>query len=201
MFLDAALKELSELTKSEGSRTQDELIRRLKVSLQTIKGPNEELPLLDQLDAAYKARHLTRLRLSGVKLDRDTLLQVASDSLLGVKLLDVEPELIESRAEALFKSSKVKAGDTLMIAGSKENIQILEAIARICISAGVNFMIDIENAKLTAALLNGSDQRGRHALANEKTLNHVMQPKVEARSAPASDVEFDQDATGFFYGR
>lgn len=157
------------------------------------KMPDEDV-LFEAMDTIYQTRNLIRLAISGIQPDQLQLDNAAEDSLLDFESLPVDPELIKGLAEKLYTSAKVRKGETLVMAGAKENIQIFAAIARLATADGVNFYLDIHNGELEAILLNSADDEGLAALAKEKKeLYDEAKAKIEARSNPSPDAGYEAD--------
>lgn len=163
---------------------------RIDQALQGIRTIDIEKDLRKGIDEVYKARNLIRLLLSGIKIEGDMLTKIADDSLENVELIPVEQELIESLAKQLYKSANTKEGDALVIRGSPKNIQILEAIARLCIKDGMKFIFDFVNNDIEAILINKSEDEGIDRLAEEEmSLYKGINKRVTARNT--IDVKFD----------
>jgi aminopeptidase len=150
LVLDNVRSGLAELS----SKTEGPLKDTLDIVLHKLDHSEEEESLLSQMDAVYQARNLVRLAISGITIDDARLVQFANDSLQNVESLGIRPELIKSLAKSIFEAKKPAVGETIVIAGSKRNIEILEEIARLCVANGSNFIIDIRNDELDAVLVN-----------------------------------------------
>jgi len=157
--------------------------------------PLREQPLREQMDAAYQARNLIRLMLSGIEIDSERLVKIADDSLTTVEPLKTARSSIESLAEQLYKAKRNrpdKPGETIVIAGAARNIEILEEIARLCIADGINFILDISKDKLDAIMINAADDEGIARLGKEKT-DTYKPAKTALVVGSLSTTEFDQD--------
>ncbi|MEK7086042.1 MAG: aminopeptidase, partial [Patescibacteria group bacterium] len=166
-----------------------------------------DLSLREGMDAAYKARNLIRLMISGISIYDERLVQIADDSLMGTESLGIKPELIEGLAKSLYEAKKTKSGETIAITGAKRNIEILEAIARLCIADGVNFVIDVSNGDIDAVMINNADDGGLQRLGEERVkLYEPVKTKLEARSASSAQLDTAQNvkyakALGPYYKR
>lgn len=155
---------------------------------------NPELSLREGMDAAYKARNLIRLMISGIEVDNERLVQIADDNLEN-ESLGIAPSLIEGLAKSLYEAKKPKPGETIAITGAKRNIEILEAIARLCIADGVNFVIDVSNGEIDAIMINNADDEGINRLGAERVkLYEPVKIKLEARSASSAQVNSAQNS-------
>jgi len=147
----------------------------------------EEKDLKPILDQIYKFRNMLRTALSGVQLDDDQLTRVEDEKLFDEsEKLPVAHELILSIAERLFNSSKAKKGDTIVVAGSKRDSQVILEVAKLCFKNGVNFTLDVEPDALNHMIMNNANDEGLSELANEKTrLYEGVGIQIVARSNPA----------------
>ncbi len=136
-----------------------------EISLKAQASP--ETSLREQMEAVYQIRNLMRLAVSGIEVDGERLLKFANDDLQEVENLAVDPELVRNLAKIMFKASKAKKGETIMICGTKQNFQVLEEIARVCLEEGVNFRIDMNDQQLKADLVNNASPEGLENLAKE----------------------------------
>ncbi len=144
-------------------------------------------------NTAYQARNLIRIMLSGVSAS-DVSPKLVEDSLDKLEPLPVSPELVSSIAEQIYKGSKAKEGDRIIIVGAKRNVQILMEIARMCMSDGVDFDLDIVNHEIDSAIINKADDNGLQRVAdNQIALYAKSNIKAEVRSNPHPDIKFDKD--------
>ena len=188
--LEAVAKDIKTINENFPEGMED-IVKMIVKTLKKVKNGTIDT-LREQMNAAYKARNLTRLAISGIQIDNEKLLQIAADSLKTVKPIGIDPELIESLAETIFNAQSPKEGETIAITGAKRNIEILEAIARICIRKGVDFVIDISNDEINAILINNANDEGLKRLAKERyDLYEPIKTKLAAYSNP--DAKFDQD--------
>lgn len=148
--------------------------------------------LSEAMDVVSCARNLVRLKLSGIKVEDQRIIDIADDSLKNVPKLPVNEELIKGMAKRLFESATKNPIKKLMIAGNRRNIQILEEIARLCIDAGIDFAIDIVNHEFDVVLVNEADEEGLKRLADAHYKEYEGFPaRVEAKSSPDKSVHFD----------
>lgn len=176
---------------------QTELRERLDVAIRKLDEPDadSERPLREKMDAAYQARNLVRLMISGIEVDGERLVKIADDSLMNVESLGIDPSLVKGLAKSLYEAKKAKPGETIAIAGSTRNIEIIEEIARLCIADDVNFVLDIYNSDLEAIMVNNADDEGITRLGEERTATYdPTKIKLEARSN--STAEFDPAQMG-----
>lgn len=84
--------------------------------------------------------------------------------------------------------------DKFIISGAKSNLQILEAIARMCVRDGREFVLDVVNHQMNAVLINNATDDGLEKLAAESVdlFNHVG-ARIEARGSADKSIGFDQD--------
>ena len=173
--LPKSMKETAQTTLKDLSDVKDGTIENLR----------------EQMDAAYKARNLTRLAISGIQVDDEKLLQVATDNLTNVESLGITPALIKNLAENIYKTNSLQPGQTVVIGGSRRNIEIIEEIARLCVNNDINFVIDIVNPEVNAILINNSDDEGLKKLAQER---YDMHQPVKANLVAFSNPAIDYDA-------
>lgn len=189
-----------------GEQPIREKLKEAFMNLRRIEA-DAELSLREGMDAAYQARNLVRLMISGIAIDDERLVQIADDSLAQTESLGIKPELIEGLARSLYEARKPKPGETIAITGAKRNIEILEAIARLCIADDVNFVIDISNGEIDAVMINNADDEGIQRLGEERVkLYEPVKIKLEARSASSAQVDAAQNvkyskALGPYYQR
>ena len=107
---------------------QAALWTQLDQSRTVLNMPREGATLRELMNDVYQARNLTRLAIAGIQPDGKLLTDIAEDSLF-VDTLNVDPALIKSLAKRIYDSANVQEGDTVVIAGPKSNIQILEEMA------------------------------------------------------------------------
>lgn len=159
---------------------------------------SDEDPLLRRLNSVHQARTLTRLLLSGVRLDDDSLIGFADDSLEDVESLGIDPTLIEGLAHNLYKSSLVKPGEKLVIIGDKRNIEILEAVARLAVEDGVDFVFDILDHELVAAIINASREGMQRVADYNVALYSHAKALIDVRSNPDPSISFDTEKRATF---
>lgn len=151
--------------------------------------------LKNQLDAAFQARNLTRLAISGIEVDEGKLLKIANDNLVDVKPLGIEPSLIKNLARMIFEGQKRPGpGETVIIAGAKRNIEVLEEIARLCAENEINFVIDIASDEINTILINNSDDEGLERLGQERIdLYAPATTLLAAHSNPTAEYDFSKN--------
>ncbi|MBT4916873.1 aminopeptidase [Candidatus Peregrinibacteria bacterium] len=148
------------------------------------------LEIREQMDAAYRARTLTRLAISAVEVDGDKLLQIANDSLTNVETLGIDPSLIQNLAKMIFAGQKIKPGEAVIIAGAKRNIEVLEEIARLCLANGIDFIIDIASDETNQILINNASDEGLQALGEERSRHYApAKTLLAAHSNPYLEFE------------
>lgn len=170
------------------------LAEAVRDAIRVLDGANEGNDLMEQMDAVYKGRNLVRLAISGIAIGDERLIEFANDSIKDVAPLPVAPELVDGLAAQLYKSATAMGDDKLIISGAKSNLQILEAIARMCIRDGREFVLDVVNHQMNAVLINNATDDGLERLAGESVdlFNHVG-ARVEARGSADKSIGFDQD--------
>jgi aminopeptidase len=154
--------------------------------------------LREQMEAVYQVRNLIRLAVSEIEVDGERLLRFADDGLQEVENLKVAPELVKGLARTMFKASKAKKGDTVMICGTKQNFQVLEEIAEICLEEDVNFKIDVDNPLLKAEIVNNMESNGIKNLAEEWMAYVAGITKIDIRSNPDPSIKFDPERTKMY---
>ena len=104
----------------------------------------------------------------------------------------MEDDDIKTLASALFEGQNPQRGKTIMIAGARQNIQIIEEVARICTEKGVNFVLDITDYETEMVLVNNADEAGIDRLVAERlSLYEPIRTRLEARSLPGPSIAFN----------
>ncbi len=129
-----------------------------------------KMSLRETMDAVFRAKNLVRLKISGIQLEEgDRLLQIADENLAEEESLNIPEASIKQLAEMMYKAKAPKKGDTVVISGVRQNIQILEEIARLCILDDVNFVFEIIDQEFEAGVINRApDEQHLRALAEER---------------------------------
>lgn len=154
------------------------------------------MSLRETMDVVFRAKNLVRLKISGIQLEEgERLLQIADENLAEEELLNIPESLIKQLAEMLYKSKAPKEGDTIVISGVRQNIQILEEIARLCIADGVNFLFEIIDQEFEADLINKvTDEQSLQKLAEERiSLYAPYNLRLAVMSNPDPSIYIDSD--------
>lgn len=157
-----------------------------------------ESSLKEQMEAIYRVRNLIRLAVSGIEVDGERLLRFTNDNLQGVENLKVDPELVRGLARTMFKASKAKKGEIVMISGAKQNFQVLEEIAKICLEESVNFRIDMNNSHIRVELVNDASTQGLQNLAAEYIAYITGMTGIGVNSNPDPSIKFDPEKLNIY---
>lgn len=130
----------------------------------------ENKPIQEVFNVAYIARDIVKIAFSEISAAQgeDLLQQIRKESLKDIPVLPIDQELIDRLARLLYHSGKVKSGDTVVLGGTKDNFQVVLALARLCEQNGVRYFVDIRNDPLKAELIKNASEDGLKRLSFEE---------------------------------
>ncbi|MBI2464065.1 aminopeptidase [Candidatus Peregrinibacteria bacterium] len=127
-------------------------------------------PIQEVFDVAYVARDIVKIVFSEISAAQgeELLQQTRKESLKDISVFPIDQELIDGLARLLYNSGKTKSGDTVVLGGTKDNFQVVLALARLCEQNGVRYFVDIRNDPLKAELIKNASEEGLKRLSFEE---------------------------------